>query len=68
MNIKPSVVIRNNYNEVSELCESSGNPVYITNKGEGDLVVIDIESFTRREKMLALRMLGGRTKNKQAAL
>ncbi len=55
MNVKPSVAIRNNYNEVSELCKSSGEPVYLTKNGEGDLVVMDIESFTRREKMLALR-------------
>jgi hypothetical protein len=29
--------------------------VYLTKNGEGDLVVMDIESFTRREKMLKLR-------------
>ena len=31
------------------------SPVYLTKNGEGDLVVMDIESFTRREKMLQLR-------------
>ena len=29
--------------------------MYLTKNGEGDLVVMDIESFTRREKMLKLR-------------
>jgi hypothetical protein len=29
--------------------------VYLTKNGEGDLVVMDIESFSRREKMLKLR-------------
>lgn len=54
MNIKPSAAIRQNYNEIAELCRSSGEPVYLTKNGEGDLVVMDIESFTRREKMLEL--------------
>lgn len=29
--------------------------MYLTKNGEGDLVVMDIESFTRRESMLRLR-------------
>ncbi len=56
MNIKPSAAIRQNYNEIAKLCRSSGEPVYLTKNGEGDLVVMDIESFTRREKMLDLHM------------
>lgn len=55
MNIRPSAAIRNNYNEIAELCRTTRTPVYLTKNGEGDLVVMDIESFTRREKLLALR-------------
>jgi len=55
VHIKPSASIRQNYNEISALCKSSGEPVYLTKNGEGDLVVMDIEAFTRREKMLRLR-------------
>ncbi len=55
MNIRPSAAIRQNYNEISELCKKTGEPVYLTKNGEGDLVVMDIEAFTRREKMLRLR-------------
>lgn len=55
MQIKPSANIRQNYNEIAALCKSTGEPVYLTKNGEGDLVVMDIESFTRREKMLKLR-------------
>ena len=55
MNIRPSAAIRQNYNEIAELCRGTHAPVYLTKNGEGDLVVMDIESFTRREKMLALR-------------
>ena len=55
MQIKPSASIRQNYNEIATLCKSSGEPVYLTKNGEGDLVVMDIETFARREKMLTLR-------------
>ncbi len=55
MNIKPSAAIRQNYNEIAALCKTSGEPVYLTKNGEGDLVVMDIGAFTRREKMLQLR-------------
>ena len=55
MLIKPSASIRQNYNEIAALCKSSGEPVYLTKNGVGDLVVMDIDAFTRREKMLKLR-------------
>ncbi len=55
MNIKPSAAIRKNYNEISELCKRSGEPVFLTKNGEGDLVVMDIAAFARRESMLRLR-------------
>ena len=55
MNSRPSAAIRQNYNEIAELCRKTQTPVYLTKNGEGDLVVMDIESFTRREKMLQLR-------------
>jgi prevent-host-death family protein len=55
MQIKPSANIRQNYNEIAALCRTTGEPVYLTKNGEGDLVVMDIETFTRREKMLKLR-------------
>lgn len=55
MLIKPSASIRQKYNEIAALCKSSGEPVYLTKNGEGDLVVMDIDAFARREKMLKLR-------------
>lgn len=55
MNIKPSANIRQNYNEIAELCKKTGEPVYLTKNGEGNLVVMDINAFSRREKMLKLR-------------
>ena len=55
MNIRPSAAIRQNYNEIADLCRKTQAPVYLTKNGEGDLVVMDIESFTQREKLLELR-------------
>lgn len=55
MNIKPSASIRKNYNEISKLCKTTKEPVFLTKNGEGDLVVMDIETYSQRESMLRLR-------------
>ena len=55
MDICPSAAIRQNYNEIAEMCRKTGEPIYLTKNGEGELVVMDIEAFNRREKMLKLR-------------
>ena len=55
MNIKPSAAIRQNYNEIAEMCRKTAQPVFLTKNGEGDLVVMDMETYNRREKMLLLR-------------
>ena len=54
MHIKASAVMRSNYNEIAKLCKESGEPVYLTKNGEGDLVVMDIGAFERRERELKL--------------
>ena len=55
VNIRPSAAIRKNYNEISNLCKQTKEPIYLTKNGVGDLVVMDIETFARRESMLRLR-------------
>lgn len=55
MNIRPSAAIRQNYNEIADMCRKTGEPVFLTKNGEGDLVVMDIGTYNRREKMLKLR-------------
>lgn len=55
MNIRPSAAIRQNYNEIADLCRKTAEPIFLTKNGEGDLVVMDIETYTRREKMIQLR-------------
>lgn len=53
--IKPSAAIRQNYTEISNLCKKTGEPVYLTKNGEGDLVVMDIAAYDQREMQLELR-------------
>ena len=55
MNIRPSAAIRQNYNEIADICRKTAEPVFLTKNGVGDLVVMDIETYDRREKMLNLR-------------
>ena len=55
MNIRPSAAIRQNYNETADMCRKTTEPIFLTKNGEGDLVVMDIETYNRREKMLKLR-------------
>ena len=52
MNLKPSTALRNEYQQVASLAKASGEPIIITNKGEADLVVLSVEAFEEREKML----------------
>jgi len=52
MHIKASASIRSNYNDIAKLCKETGEPVYLTKNGEGDLVVMDIKAFERRAEEL----------------
>jgi PHD/YefM family antitoxin component YafN of YafNO toxin-antitoxin module len=53
--IKPSTALRNEYNAISALCKEKQEPVYLTKNGEGDLVVMSLETYAFREEMLDLR-------------
>ena len=55
MNIRPSAAIRLNYNEIADMCRKTAEPIFLTKNGEGDLVVMDIGTYNRGEKMLKLR-------------
>ena len=55
MIIKPSTALRNEYGTISDLAHKEDAPTYITKNGEGDLVVMSIEAFERREEILRLR-------------
>lgn len=55
MTIKPSTALRNEYLQIALLAKESGEPIFITNKGEADGVYMSIEAYEEREKMLAHR-------------
>ncbi len=57
MTIKPSTALRNDYPQISELAKASGEPIFITNKGEADIVILSMEAYEEREKMFRHRDL-----------
>jgi len=44
--IRPITDLRNT-NEISEICHSNSEPIFITKNGYGDLVVMSIETYER---------------------
>ena len=57
MTIMASADIRLKYNEVVEKCRESGEPIYLTKNGQGELVVMDIASFEKREQEFRAQQL-----------
>jgi PHD/YefM family antitoxin component YafN of YafNO toxin-antitoxin module len=43
--IRPSVDLKDNYDEISEICHEYREPVFITKNGVGDLAVMSIEAY-----------------------
>lgn len=55
MIIKASAALRNDYATISALAKETKEPIYITKNGEGDLVLMSIDAFEKREQMQQLR-------------
>ena len=55
MIIKASAALRNDYTSISNMAKETKEPIYITKNGEGDLVLMSIDAFEKREQMLKLR-------------
>ena len=55
MIIKASAALRNDYASISNMAKETKEPIYITKNGEGDLVLMSIEAFEKREQLLQLR-------------
>ncbi len=56
-NIKSSTDLRNKYNEISNFCHENREPVFITKNGQGDLVVMSIETYEMLNGKLELYRL-----------
>ena len=56
-NIRPISDLRNKAHEISRICHESGDPVFITKNGEGDLVVMSLAAYERDQARLELYRL-----------
>lgn len=55
--IRPISDLRNKAHEISTLCHETGEPVFITRNGEGDLVVLSLAAYERDRARLELYRL-----------
>lgn len=55
MIIKSSTSLRSDYTNISDLARETEEPIYITKNGEGDMVVMSLEAFEKREQRLKLK-------------
>lgn len=55
MIVRTSDSLQSDYLSISNLAKENKEPIYITEEGVVELVVMDVETFKMREQMLELR-------------
>lgn len=49
MNIRPVSDLRNKFREISNVVHETGEPVYLTKNGYGDMIVMSIEAYEKKQ-------------------
>ena len=62
-NIRPSAELRNKYNEISNLCKETREPVFITVNGHGDTVIMNLEEYNQMVTELELLKMLAESEN-----
>jgi prevent-host-death family protein len=52
--IRPISDLRNKANEISEIAHKSGEPIFITKNGKGDLVVMSLAQYSKLQLKIDL--------------
>ena len=52
--IRPISDLRNSANEISDFCRQTGEPVFITRNGKGDMAVLSLEEYERQQGLIDL--------------
>ena len=55
--IRPISDLRNKSSEIEEVCHETGEPIFITKNGEGNLVVMSLAAYERTQARLELYTL-----------
>lgn len=52
--IKPISDLRNHFNEISEICHQTDEPIFISKNGKGDLVIMSLAKYDQLIALLEL--------------
>lgn len=52
--IRPVSDLRNNFNQISEICHTEGEPVFLTKNGKGDMVVMSLALYEQQCALIEL--------------
>lgn len=55
MHIRSSANLKENYKQISELAHQKAEPIYITDNGEEDLVLMSVDAFEKRKAIIELK-------------